>query len=96
MENPKVGDIVVEKKDIGEKDLIAYVVLQAGDVCLCSPWMKAEFTEDNEVHSFMKEAFPPILLHKRGIASICSLNTTLLGPLCGLSISKLSFLDKGI
>ena len=91
MKIPKVGDIVVQKKDVGEQEMLSYVVVEAGDVCLCSPWIKIEFNEDGESTSFIEERTLPILLHIRSLAGICSLNTSLLGPLCGLVVSKASF-----
>lgn len=99
MENPKIGDIVVKKMDVGEPSLTVYVIEDAGNICSIVPLMKMAYNLKTHVYSgegFVIENRPHMLAFRYQLASICCINldSTLTKIICSNPFLEKSAKDE--
>lgn len=85
MPNIKCGSIVARKAEIGESDMIAYVVQkQKGDLYSISPINKLRYSDEEhryvayfeeDAEDTCSEQHQEVIVHRKEIASIYVLNT---------------------
>ena len=86
MENPKAGDIVVRKINVGESSLPTFVIEKIShSICAIVPFIELQYEKNRMLYKgsrLVAENRPEILVHKNEIAGICCINSELTGIFC--------------
>lgn len=86
MENPKAGDIVVRKINVGESSLPTFVIQRIShSICAIVPFIELQYEKTSMLYKgsqFVTENRPKIIVHKNEIAGICCINSELADIFC--------------